>query len=152
MNVFLLQNPLKTLTVNHRLTNEKNTFVVELFPTYFDLTEGVWSMHLDRFTYKVHKPNFIDTIFKVSCSLVSQYCTGPLETVPSSRYVVLGQMRLVGNANEFDTAHFEKNHFQVQNPARSQFYVEYSEISFLKTPNLQFDIELEITFNFQRLK
>jgi|LakMenE18May10ns_1017289.scaffolds.fasta_scaffold00341_1 hypothetical protein len=159
MNVNVVSNPLKTFKVVHSLTytaSEKKTvfqFVVDLYPNYFDLTEGVWNVAISQYLVRNKNRTALNVLFNVSTNLIHHVVKDPYDklSLPTSRHVVLTTILCSKTKGDsFDFTLLNPLFFQVESAPRSSFLLQYSMIPNLTVNN--FDIDIELTFLFQRIK
>jgi hypothetical protein len=165
-------NPLKLLKTVNQIKKKKNTnlrgdihpkfdfqFRVELYPDYFDLSIGVWNVTLSQCLVRNLGNTKAFAVFDVKTSLATQFVRDPynLQEPPSSKYVTLNTVGVgtgLPKNSFFLDSYNPQLWFTCDKAQPTCFILEYSQITSPKFDhnNEEYELEIESTFLFQRLK
>lgn len=95
MEVFVLENPLKTIKVSTPVNQKCDKVTVNLVPAYLDILDGAWEVSLDTHCYKVIEPSQLDTVYEISTNLVNGIQLDKNTNCLTSNQIVLGHMHAV---------------------------------------------------------
>jgi len=135
-------------------------FVVELYPSYFNLGEGVWNVGLSQAIIRNIGAKFAKTAFNAKTSLVTQFVKNPYKLTESAttQYVTLNTITLGDGDMKKNAFYIDVFNpilwFQVEKGNSTSFVLEYSEVTSnnFTNENLAYELEIESTFLFQRIR
>jgi len=166
-NVKILPNPIKTLTFKTNVTKTDSQFNSRLWPDYFRLDEGLWSMTLGDVLIKNLMTTTLTTVFDIKTELVTgfedRYNTYQKINEPNLFREIYPQFvsnfTTVGSCDvSFKTQNQFKYYpkgscawFTVDN-AKLDRYRIFIQPRECVTPQTNFKVYMEVNFLFQRLK
>ena len=145
----VVSNPLKSVCCRHQFSSTTTTADCKINKALIDLSQGVWTVTVDKVILRNVASNRLKTIFDITTNLASTYKVAPNGAVYATNQCL----------TSFDT-NLEKEEFQLVTPFPQNFFTvrsyQQEQFNIHLFPNElsaveSYKVEAEIRLLFQRM-